>query len=137
MERRNHLDALAVIVLLVLCMSWGVQQVVIKITVADVSPVMQAAIRSIGSTILIALWMVSRSQRIFERDGTLRWGIAAGLLFAIEFLLIYWGLEFTNASRAIIFVYLSPFVVAIGSQWFVPGERLPPARDAFVNSRPQ
>jgi len=130
LERRNQLDALAVILLLVLCMSWGGQQVAIKMTVADVSPVMQAAIRSIGSTILIALWMLSRSQRIFERDGTLWWGIAAGLLFAIEFLLIYWGLEFTNASRAIIFVYLSPFVVAIGSQWFVPGERLPPARYA-------
>lgn len=128
MERRNHLDALAVIVLLVLCMSWGGQQVIIKMTVEDVSPVLQAAIRSIGSTILVAIWMLSRGQRIFETDGTLWWGIAAGLLFAIEFLLIYWGLEFTNASRAIIFVYMSPFVVAIGSHWFVPGERLPAAR---------
>ncbi|MDH4110043.1 MAG: DMT family transporter [Gammaproteobacteria bacterium] len=124
MERKSHLDTLAIVTLLVLCLSWGGQQVAIKLTMPDISPVMQAAIRSIGSTILIALWMLSRGQAIFGRDGTLWWGLAAGLLFAIEFLLIYWGLDFTHASRAVIFVYMSPFVVAIGTQWFVPGERL-------------
>ena len=110
--------------LLVLCLSWGAQQVVIKLTATDISPVMQAALRSIGATVLIVLWMLARGQRIFERDGTLWWGLAAGVLFAIEFMLIYWGLEFTHASRAVIFLYLSPFVVAIGAQWFVPGEKL-------------
>jgi len=50
--------------------------------------------------------------------------MAAGLLFAGEFLLIYWGLEFTLASRSVIFLYLSPFVVALGAQLFIPGERL-------------
>jgi drug/metabolite transporter (DMT)-like permease len=52
------------------------------------------------------------------------YGIAAGLLFAVEFLLIYWGLEFTNASRSVIFLYLSPFVVAIGAHLFIPGEKM-------------
>lgn len=110
--------------LLVLCLSWGAQQVVIKLAANDISPVMQAALRSIGATVLIVLWMLVRGQRIFDRDGTLWWGLAAGALFAIEFMLIYWGLEFTNASRAVIFLYLSPFVVALGAQWFVPGEKL-------------
>ena len=68
--------------------------------------------------------MIARRQRILEKDGTLWWGIAAGLLFTGEFLLIYWGLDFTYASRSAIFLYLSPFVVAIGSQLFIPGERL-------------
>jgi hypothetical protein len=59
-----------------------------------------------------------------EKDGTLWWGIAAGLLFTAEFILVYWGLEFTNASRAIIFLNISPFVVALGAQLFIPGEQL-------------
>ena len=124
LNSKNQLDAVAISALLILCLSWGGQQVAIKLTATDISPVMQGGLRSIGSTILIAFWMLARSQKIFERDGTLWWGLAAGLLFAIEFLLIYWGLDFTHASRAVIFIYLSPFVVALGTQWFVPGEKL-------------
>lgn len=124
MERKYHLDGLAIVALLILCVSWGGQQVAIKLTAADISPVMQSAIRSIGATILVGLWVVLRGKSLIERDGTLWWGVAAGLLFAFEFLLIYWGLEFTHASRAVIFLYLSPFVVAIGTQIFIPGERL-------------
>jgi drug/metabolite transporter (DMT)-like permease len=63
-------------------------------------------------------------QPILEKDGTLWWGIAAGLLFTAEFIFVYWGLEFTNASRAIIFLNISPFIVALGAQLFIPGEQL-------------
>ena len=124
MDRKTHLDPLAVFLLLILCISWGAQQVVIKLTAPDISPVMQAALRSIIAAIAVALWMLARRQPFFERDGMLWWGITAGLLFAIEFQFIYWGLEFTNASRAVIFLYTAPFVVAIGSQLFVPSEKL-------------
>jgi drug/metabolite transporter (DMT)-like permease len=68
------------------------------------------------------MWL--RRDPIFDRDGTLWWGLAAGVLFALEFLLIYLGLEYTNASRAVIFLYLSPFVVALGAQFFIPNENL-------------
>lgn len=110
--------------LLILCVSWGGQQVAIKLAAADISPVMQSALRSIGATVLVGLWVVLRRKPLIVFDGTLWWGVAAGLLFSFEFMLIYWGLEFTHASRAIIFLYLSPFVVAIGTQLFVPGEKL-------------
>ena len=122
--RNTHLDGVAIAALLVLCVSWGGQQVAIKLVAADISPVMQAAIRSIGATLIVGLWTVVRGETLFGRDGTLWWGVAAGLLFAFEFLLIYWGLEFTHASRAVVFLYLAPFVVAIGTHYFVPDERL-------------
>ncbi len=130
LERKTHLDSLAILALIVLCASWGGQQVAIKLALPHVSPVTQAAIRSIGSTLLVLLWMKARQQPILARDGTFWWGLAAGLLFAIEFLFIYWALEFTHASRAAIFIYLSPFVVAVGSRWFAPGEKLQPAQFA-------
>jgi drug/metabolite transporter (DMT)-like permease len=81
----------------------GGQQVAIKLTAADISPVMQSGIRSVGATILVGFWIVLRGRPLIERDGTLWWGVAAGLPFAFEFLLIYLGLEFTHASRAVIF----------------------------------
>lgn len=111
-------------ILFVLCASWGLQQVAIKVAHHGVSPVLQSGIRSVGATVLVLIWMAVRRESILERDGTLWWGIAAGLLFAGEFLLIYWGLEFTNASRAVIFLYSSPFFVALGAQLFIPGERM-------------
>jgi len=112
------------VILVVLCASWALQQVAIKIANDGVSPILQAGIRSVGATVLLWIWMVMRRKPMLERDGTLWWGVAAGLLFAGEFLLIYWGLEFTHASRAVIFLYTSPFVVALGAQLFIPGEHL-------------
>jgi drug/metabolite transporter (DMT)-like permease len=55
-------------------------------------------------------------------DGTLGWGLAVGLFFSLEFLLIYWGLEYTNASRSVIFLYTMPFFTTLGAHWFVRGE---------------
>jgi drug/metabolite transporter (DMT)-like permease len=123
-DRKQSLDIVAMAILVVLCASWGVQQVAIKVTNPAVPPLLQSGIRSAGSAVLLWLWMALRRQPLLERDGTLGWGIAAGLLFAGEFLMIYWGLEFTNASRAVVFLYIAPFVVAVGAQLFVPGERL-------------
>jgi drug/metabolite transporter (DMT)-like permease len=61
---------------------------------------------------------------LFERDGTLGAGIAAGLLFALEFVFIYGGLGHTNASRMSVFVYLAPPLTALGLHFLVAGERL-------------
>ena len=118
------LDFAAMAILVVLCASWGLQQVAIKVANSGVSPVMQSGMRSIGAAILLWIWMAVHREPLFEKDGTLWWGITAGILFAGEFLLIFWGLDFTNASRAVIFLYTSPFVVALGAQIFIPGERL-------------
>ena len=123
--RENQmLDFTAMAMLVVLCASWGLQQVAIKVAISGVPPLLQSGIRSVGATIFIWLWMTVRREPLLERDGTLWWGLAAGLLFAAEFILIYWGLEYTNASRAVIFLYTSPFVVALGAQLFIPGEHL-------------
>ncbi|NVK20432.1 MAG: DMT family transporter [Methylocystaceae bacterium] len=121
---KTHLDGFAMVILLVCCASWGLQQIAIKWILADISPVMQAAIRSSLAFFLIAFWIKVRGKPIFEKDGTLWWGIAAGLLFGGEFMMIYWGLEFTNASRAVVFLYIAPFVVAVGSQILFPQEKL-------------
>ncbi len=123
-QKKNALDFTAMAILVVLCASWGLQQVAIKVANHGISPILQSGIRSIGASILVGIFMLLRREPLLERDGTLWWGIAAGILFAAEFLLIYVGLGFTNASRAVIFLYLSPFVVALGAQIFIPTERL-------------
>jgi drug/metabolite transporter (DMT)-like permease len=121
---KNHLDSTAMAVLTLLCLSWGLQQVAIKIAVPGMSPALQAGIRSAGSLLLLWGWSAWNGVRLLGRDGSLWLGLAAGLLFAIEFLLIFSGMTFTTASRGVIFLYTSPFVVALGAHLFLPNERL-------------
>ena len=111
-------------ILIILCASWGFGQITIKIANHGISPVLQGGIRSIGATVLLSAWMVFRRIPIFTKDGSLICGIAAGAFFSFEFLLIYWGLAFTTASRSVIFLYTMPFMVALGAKWFIPNERL-------------
>jgi drug/metabolite transporter (DMT)-like permease len=47
-----------------------------------------------------------------------------GLLFGLEFACIYIGLLYTDAARSVVFVYMSPFVVAVGAHFFLKGDRL-------------
>jgi len=124
MNRRDRLDLLAFAVMFSLCLLWGFNQVLVKIANAGISPLLQAGLRSTGAGLLVWAWAAARGIRMFDRDGSLIPGIVAGLLFAGEFALIFWGLEFTTASRTVIFIYTSPFVVALGAHLFVPGEKL-------------
>ena len=57
-------------------------------------------------------------------------GLVAGVLFGVEFLLIYRGLLYTTASRAVLFIYLAPFFVVLGARWLLPGDRF--GLDAMV-----
>jgi drug/metabolite transporter (DMT)-like permease len=123
-QDRRALDATAYATLLVLTALWGFQQVAIKAVAADVTLLMQAAIRSVLATLLLLAWMRWRGQPLLQRDGTLWAGIVAGVLFALEFVFIYGGLAHTNASRMSVFIYLAPAVTALGLHLFVPGERL-------------
>jgi drug/metabolite transporter (DMT)-like permease len=123
-QERRALDATAISVMLLLTALWGFNQVTIKWIAADVSLVAQAAIRSIVATALLLLWCQFKNQSLFARDGTLLAGIAAGLLFALEFVFIYGGLGHTNASRMSVFVYLAPPLTALGLHFMVAGERL-------------
>ncbi|HEX5232704.1 MAG TPA: DMT family transporter [Bradyrhizobium sp.] len=113
----------AAALMLLLCLSWGFNQIAIKLALPDIPPMLQATIRSAGAlpVLLLVAWL--RGVKLFERDGTLGAGLFAGLLFGLEFVLIYRGLLLTTASRAVVFLYTAPFFVALGSYQFL-GERL-------------
>jgi drug/metabolite transporter (DMT)-like permease len=119
----RHLDAGAVALVLFLCLCWGFNQVAVKLALPDIPPLIQAAIRSAGGTLIVAIWAYARGHSFSLRDGTLGAGLLVGILFGLEFVFIYRGLLYTTASRAVIFIYAAPFVVVIGSRWLLPGDR--------------
>ncbi len=104
------LDALAVAITIGLCLSWGFNNVAIKLAIHDIPPLIQSASRSLIAAVLVGIWTQVRGIRLFRRDGTLRAGILAGVLFALEFLLIYRGLVWTTVTRGTLFLYLAPFL---------------------------
>ena len=117
------LDAASMVLVVFICLTWGFNQPAIKLAIHDVPPLTQCAIRSSLATLIVLGLMRLRGLPIAARDGTLAAGLIAGLLFGVEFLLIYRGLLYTTASRAVLFIYLAPFFVVIGARWLFPGDR--------------
>ena len=103
----RRLDPIAAAIVVVLCLSWGFNQVATKLAMHDIPPLTQATIRSIVAALIVALWCKARGIALLARDGTLLPGLAAGFFFGAEFILIFQGLVYTTAMRATLFIYLS------------------------------
>lgn len=123
-DRKSHLDTLAVVAVVVCCFLWGLNQVAAKVALAEVAPLWQATLRSFGGALLVWGWSRYRGIALFERDASLPGGLLAGVLFGAEFLCIFIGLQFTTASRMVVFIYISPFVVALGMPFIARAEQL-------------
>ena len=120
---RKNTDAFALQVMLLLCLIWGSQQVMIKWAAVDIAPVMQAALRSGIAAILVGLLICWRGG--WEQVGsTWRGGLLAGALFGLEFLFIAEGLKLTSAAHMSVFLYTAPVFTALGLHLMLPSERL-------------
>ncbi|MEO7338715.1 MAG: DMT family transporter [Caldimonas sp.] len=123
-DRKAHLDLLAIVALVVCCFLWGLNQVAAKAALPEIPALWQVSARSLCGALLVWIWARLRGITLFGRDGTLRGGLLAGVLFAGEFACIFFGLGYTTASRMVVFIYLAPFVVALGMPFIARSERL-------------
>jgi drug/metabolite transporter (DMT)-like permease len=123
---RKPIDGFAAGTMLLLCAIWGAQQVAIKLAAADIAPIMQVALRSGLSALLVAALGAWRGERPSGTGRTAGPGLLAGALFAGEFLFIAEGLRHTSASHMAVFLYTSPVFTAIGLHLLVAAERLRP-----------
>jgi drug/metabolite transporter (DMT)-like permease len=121
------LSAVAIGIMLLLCLSWGINNVMVKLALPEVPPLIQATVRSIGGFVVIVVASYFRGIPLFRRDGTLKAGLLMGTVFAAEFVLIFFGLLYTTASRAVIFLYTAPLFVSFGAVNLL-GEKLRPAQ---------
>jgi drug/metabolite transporter (DMT)-like permease len=124
MNDRRAPGATAFATMTVLCMIWGLQQVAVKLTLVGISPILQVGLRSALAGLLVFVWAWGRGQRLFDRDGSLLPGVIVGLLFGLEFVCIFVGLEYTGASRMVVFLYTAPCLTVLGLHWFVASERI-------------
>ncbi|USE83639.1 DMT family transporter [Acinetobacter tibetensis] len=124
MSERRALDSKASGIMFVLCIIWGLQQVILKMAAPDISAVMQIALRS-GLSALMVYPMIKLADggSLWSRD-YLAAGILVGVLFASEFFLVAQALRFTSASHTVVLLYTAPIFVALGLHWKLPSERL-------------
>jgi len=111
----------AVVLVLLLCVIWGIQQVAIKFVAADVPPVMQLAIRFAGRRWSRVLGRRDRGSPCIRGRHAAQW-TAPWLMFALEFVLAGSALLYTTAATPRVLVF-APIFTALGLQ-FLPEERL-------------
>jgi drug/metabolite transporter (DMT)-like permease len=107
-----------------LCALWGLGQIATKVAGQGISPFFHAGLRSLGAAILILAWIGLRRIRIDRSPEIMKPAVFAGVLFAVEFMLLFTGLNYTSAARATLLLYTSPFFVALGMHWRVASERI-------------
>jgi len=121
-ERKN-LDGFGAGCMIVLCTVFGLHQVAIKAAAHDMAPILQIALRSGLSAVLLCIVMVLYKER-FHVKGTLPAGFLAGALFSVEFVLVAEGLRYTSASHMSVFLYTAPIFTSLSLHWLQPSERL-------------
>lgn len=126
MDSRKPLDFTAVSLTLMLCLIWSMQQIALKATAADFSPVLQIALRSGVGALLVGALMLFRRERLSVSQGIWKAGCLAGLLFALEFLLVGEAVLHTSSGHVVVFLYTAPVFAALGLHWKLPNERLAP-----------
>lgn len=120
----SRIPAADMLVLVLLSFLWGANVVAIKISITGVPPLLTATLRSSIATILLVFYCRIRGYSVSIPKNELGHAAIIGLLFALDFLFLYWGNQYTHASRAVIFLYTQPFWTALGAHFLLPGDRL-------------
>jgi drug/metabolite transporter (DMT)-like permease len=124
MEEKRAIDGFGAIALTLFSAVLAFNMVVVKVSNSGLDPVFQAGLRSVLATPVLVLWIWSRRVRVRFPPGALVWGVVAGFLFAVEFLMIYLALDLTTVARASVLFYSMPVWLALAAHFLLPGDRL-------------
>ncbi|MDP6376134.1 MAG: DMT family transporter [Pseudomonadales bacterium] len=128
--RKPRMDALAASILITFNIILGLNQALVKVVNAGFSPVFQAGLRSICAIVPVLAFALLMRRRVSITDGSLPLGLLNGLLFSIEFSLLFLALDYTTVARVSLLFYTMPFWVGLAAHFLFPGERLTVARSA-------
>ena len=118
------MDAFGAAALIAFALHLAFNQVVIKVTNDGFGPIFSAGIRSAGAVLVLFIWMKLRGIPLTVPRAALPAGILSGMLFALEFMVLFSALDFTTVSRASVIFYSMPVWLAIASHFLLPGDRM-------------
>lgn len=128
MERKTHIDAFGATSLILFATLLAFNQVVIKVTNGGFGPVFAAGLRSVIGLVFLGAWMWWRGIKLPMGRSYVVMGIVSGLVFSLEFILLYISLDLTDVSRASVIFYSMPVWLTLAGHFVLPGEHLNTSR---------
>jgi drug/metabolite transporter (DMT)-like permease len=123
-QTSQHIPVSQFLLLALFCLIAGGNIVSIKFSNQGIPPLLAATIRAVVASCLLWLWARSLNIKVSLAARQVKHGVALGLLFGAQFLFLYWGVSFTDASRAAILVFCQPLATAVLCHFFLPDDRL-------------
>jgi drug/metabolite transporter (DMT)-like permease len=120
---RGQLQWQPIAAMLVIALVWGSNMAFVKLAARDIAPLFMAGVRSMIAALCLYIWMKAKGVALFPAKIIIFHGVVAGVLFGIEFGLIFVGLKYTLASRGYVILYVAPFVAALGAHFFLIDDR--------------
>lgn len=122
--RKSAIDAAGALMLIAFNVLLGLNQALVKLVNAGFAPVFQAGLRSVCAFVPVLAFAILMKRRLDVSDGSLPLGVLNGVLFSVEFCLLFLALDYTTVARVSLLFYTMPLWVALGAHFLVPGERL-------------
>jgi len=102
----------------------GLNHVIIKVVNTGLNPVFFAGLRSLLAFFFLIIYFKLTNKKIEFSKDKMGISILAGIVFALEFLLLFLALDFTSVARNSILYYSMPIWVTVFGHFFLPNERL-------------
>jgi drug/metabolite transporter (DMT)-like permease len=122
--RKDHIDGVAATALVTFNALLGLNQALVKLVNGAFSPVFQSGLRSACAFVVVLGWALVARKRLDVRNGSFPYGLFAGFLFALEFALLFYAVEYTSVARASLLFYSMPFITALAAHFLFPEDRL-------------
>ncbi len=118
------MDAVGATALVAFALHLAFNQIVIKVTNGGFGPVYAAGLRSLGAVFVLLVWMKLRGISLSLPRAAYPAGVLLGVLFAVEFMLLFTALDFTTVGRSSVIFYSMPVWLAIASHFMLPGDAM-------------
>ncbi len=122
--RKSRIDANGAMLLLLVSVLLGMNQVMVKLVNAGMNPVFQAGMRSAFAILPVLGWALWQRRKLSVSDGSLLPGLFCGVVFSLEFFLLFQAIEFTTVARSSVMLYTMPVWLAAAAHFLIPGERM-------------
>ena len=124
MNKKNNIDLLGGTTLIIFSMLLGLNQALVKIVNYGIHPVFQVGLRSLIAAIPVLVFCILFKKKLSIRDGSFLPGVICGLIFALEFILLFFALEYTSVARSSILFYSMPVWLSIAAHFLFENEKL-------------
>ena len=124
MEKKEKIDLFGAVALVGLSALLGLNHVVIKVVNTGLNPVFFAGLRSLLAFFFLIIYLKLTNKKIDFSKEKMGISIVAGIVFALEFLLLFLALDFTSVARNSILYYSMPIWITVFGHFLLPNERL-------------